>query len=630
PYASQEENSEEKSLIKYIAVAGFASGNIMLFSFALWFASKAEMGEATRDLLHWASAIIALPAIIYSGRPYFSSAYNALKHFRTNMDVPISLAVILASAMSLFETIRHGEYVYFDSSVMLLFLLLIGRYFDRKARGRAKAAAQDLLAMMQGVATIREGEKTRNLPIRDIMPEMILLVAVGEKIAADGVVIKGYSEIDTSLLTGETIPVKTEIGQKLFAGTINISAPLEIKVSSASEQSMLADIVRLMENSEQSQAYYVRIADKVAGWYTPVVHILAAFAFLLWIAKGLAWQKALMIATTVLIVTCPCALGLAVPVVQVVASGRLFRKGMMLKSGDALERLAVIDTIVFDKTGTLTIGKPQLIDADSYNKSDLQLAASLAAKSKHPLSRAISDAWKGDLINLEVSEESGNGLKSEYNGKEVRLGRRAWCGDENADNDEALEIWLNINGSKPIRFTFADVLRPDAVETINELKNNNKTIILLSGDRERVVRKIAGILGIDNYHAAMSPIDKTKFIEELSTNGKKTFMVGDGLNDAPALAAANVSISPSSGMDITQNAADIVFQGSSLSSITEAIKVAKISMRLVKQNFALSFFYNIIAVPVAIMGYITPLLAAIAMSSSSIIVVLNALRLNKK
>ena len=621
------EQTEEKFLLKCIVISGFASSTIMMFSLALWFSTKEEMGEATRDLMHWVSALFALPAIAYAGQPYFASAWNALKNMRTNMDVPISLAVILAATMSLFETIRHGEYVYFDSSTMLLFFLLIGRYLDKKARGKAKAAAQDLLAMMQGIATIREGEKLRNLPIRDILPDMQLIVAVGEKIAADGIVSKGNSEVDTSLITGETIPVAANVGSKLFAGMINMSAPIELKVSAASEQSLLADIVRLMENAEQGQAKYVRLADKVAGYYTPVVHILAAGAFIGWLLMGMAWQPALMIATTVLIITCPCALGLAVPVVQVVASSRLFKNGMLLKSGDALERLATIDTIIFDKTGTLTLGRPKLA-VSNYSLQNLQLAASLASHSKHPLSQAINAAWNGDLLSVEVNEEAGKGLSAIYQGKNLRLGKRDWCGDINAPKDDYMELWLNIDEQKT-RFIFNDEIRSDSAQVIEELKKKFR-IILLSGDRIQVVSNVAKELGIDEYFAALTPIDKTDKIAEVSKTGAKILMVGDGLNDAPALASALVSMSPSSAIDITQNAADIVFQGEKLAPVAEAIDIANQSVVLVKQNFVLSFLYNIIAVPMAIMGLVTPLVAAIAMSSSSIIVIANALRLNRK
>lgn len=622
------EENEERHLLKCIAVSGFASGNLMAFSLALWFSTQESMGTATRDLMHWISALIAMPAIFYAGQPYFRSAWNALRSWHTNMDVPISLAVVLAGVMSLFETFRHGEYVYFDSSVMLLFFLLIGRYLDKKARGKARTAARDLLAMLQGTATVLENGNTRTLPIRDIAPGMRLQVATGEKIAADGIVFLGVSEVDTSLITGETLPQRVEKGQKVFAGMINMSAPIQVDVSAANEQSLLADIVRLMENAEQNHSRYVRLADKVAGYYTPVVHLLALVSFLGWILAGLAWQKALLIATTVLIITCPCALGLAVPVVQVIASSRLFRRGMLLKSGDALERLAQVDTVVLDKTGTLTLGKPQLTNAHEVRGDNLRLAASLASHSRHPLSRALSAAYKGELIPLQPQETPGSGLSAIHNGRTLRLGRRSWCGEMNVQGDDQLELWLAADGSAPVRFTFSDVLRADAADTVKKLRQNGLAVILLSGDRNEVASSVAGQLAITEYRANITPVQKADYIRALSEKGSRVLMVGDGLNDAPALAGAHVSMSPSSAMDITQNVADIVFQGESLSPVTEAISVAKASVQLVKQNFALSFLYNILAVPLAMAGMVTPLIAAIAMSSSSLVVIANALRLN--
>lgn len=623
------EASEETFLLKCIAVSGFVTGNLMAFSLALWFSTQGSMGVGTRDLMHWVSALVGLPAVLYAGIPYYLSAYNALKHGRANMDVPITLAVLLATGMSLLETFRHGEYVYFDSSVMLLFFLLIGRYLDRKTRARARSTAQDLLAMMQGSATIREGSRLRVLPIREVTPGMRLLVAAGEKIAADGIIFAGSSDIDTGLITGETVPRRAEPGDRLFAGMINMSAPIDIDVSAASEHSLLSDIVRLMEKAEQGQATYVRLADRVARWYTPVVHILAASTFAGWLLAGLAWQKALLIATTVLIITCPCALGLAVPAVQVLASSRLFRRGMLLKSGDALERLAAIDTVVFDKTGTLTFGTPALANGGDIGERELQLAASMAAGSKHPLSRAVTAAWSGDLLPLAVQEQPGDGLCAAYEGQVLRLGRRGWCGGDSTDVDASLELWLAVEGLPPRRFTFEDQLRPDAKEVVQRLKDKGLRLMLLSGDREPVARAVAETLGIEEVAAGVTPLDKAARIQALAAQGRRVLMLGDGLNDAPSLTAAYVSMSPSSAMDITQNAADIVFQGNLLAPVTEAYGVARASIRLVRQNFALSFLYNALAIPLAVMGMVTPLIAAIAMSSSSILVVANAMRLNR-
>lgn len=621
--SESQEKREEKFLLRCLAVAGFASGNLMLFSIPLWTTDNVEMGEATRTMFQWIQAIIAIPALAYCGQPFYRSAWRALKEWRTNMDVPISVAVILATAMSVFETIHHGQHAYFDSAVMLLFFLLIGRYLESRARGRARSAAHDLLRMRTGTATalLRDGSQ-QTLPISEIREGMTLLVATGEKIGADGDIITGESELDTSLITGETIPQRVRPGTHVFAGTINLASSITLRVTGAGERSLLADIVRLMETAEQSQARYVTLADKISGWYTPAVHALAAATFAGWLYHGAPWQVALLYAATVLVITCPCALGLAVPVVQVLASGKLMRRGILLKSGSALERLAEITHVAFDKTGTLTVGRPQLLPG-TFSEQHLQLAASLAAHSRHPLSQALVQAYKGPLLTLEVCEIPGFGLEAGG----IRLGRSGWCGPD--DNTDSLpSLWLAVKGEPPVRFTFQDQLRQDARSLVASLQREGLPVSLLSGDRPEVVAQVAQECGIHDYTAALSPVDKCTRLNTLKNSGARVLMIGDGLNDAPSLASAYASMSPSSAMDITQNAADIVFQGESLAPVRLALDTSHFAQKLVKQNFFLAIAYNAVAIPLAVAGYVTPLVAAIAMSSSSLIVIANAMRLN--
>jgi Cu2+-exporting ATPase len=332
---------------------------------------------------------------------------------------------------------------------------------------------------------------------------------------------------------------------------------------------------------------------------------------------------------TVLIITCPCALGLAVPAVQVLTSGRLFRRGMLLKSADAIERMAQVDTIVFDKTGTLTQGHPRLANPAQIGSRNMQIAVSLAAHSKHPLARALFEMYGGKTLPITVQEFPGKGLEATFDRRMLRLGRRDWCGDVEAPADDSPELWLNIEGEAAVRFAFADELRSDAKLTIAELKQRGYRLCLLSGDREQPVAAVAAALGLTDFHARVSPVDKAAKIDALRKEGCKILMVGDGMNDAPALASADVSMSPSTALDIAQNAADIVFQGERLQPVIEALEVAKKAEKLVKQNFVLSFAYNIVAVPVAMLGLVTPLIAAVAMAGSSILVVLNAQRIAK-
>ena len=627
--AKKESKSEEKFLLKCLAIAGFAMGNLMMISVGLWASDGKTMGMATQDFFHLISAIIAIPAVFYSGRPFFYSAISVLKGGHTNMDVPISIAVTLATLMSVFEAFNQGEHVYFDSAVMLLFFLLIGRYLDHRAKGKAKESATELLSMLHGTATVIENGKTSAIPISELREGMEVLVAMGENIPADGAIIKGESQIDMSLITGETMPQGIKIGDEVFAGTVNLSTPLRLKVSKASDSSLLSDIVKLMEKAEQGQAKYVRLADKAARLYTPVVHSMGLLTFLgWWLLMSQPWQPSLLNAITVLIITCPCALGLAVPVVQVLASGKLMKGGILLKSGDALEKLAKVDVAVFDKTGTLTLGKPSLLEG-KYTEENLKIAASLASHSKHPLSKAICSFYNGELLEVEdLQEISGKGLQGVIGGKQVRLGNRNWCAENAEEENATLELWLLVDGEQPVQFTFSDALRSDAKQVIKQLQQRGIKTYLLSGDRQQTVEKIASKVGIENYQAKLTPTQKCDFIEEMKANGHKVLMVGDGLNDAPALATADVSISPSTAMDISQNTADIVFQGEGLQAVLNSIKTASMSEKLVKQNFMLAVIYNIIAIPMAVMGYVTPLVAAIAMSGSSLVVIGNSFRLN--
>jgi P-type Cu2+ transporter len=622
------DDRSERELLRCVAVAGFAASNVMLLAVSVWAGHFSGMGDATRTFLHWFEALIALPAIAYAGRPFFRSAFRVLRAGRTNMDVPISLAVILAPGMSLVETIRGGQHAYFDSAVTLLFFLLIGRYLDRRARGNARSAAERLLALNAvAVSLLLPDGATRSVRPEQLEAGQEILVATGERVGADGAVSSGGGELDTSLITGETVPQRVAPGDRVFAGTINLGPPLRLRVRAAGEGTLLAEIVRLMELAEQRRSRFVAIADRVARAYAPVVHSLALLTLLGWTLTGAApWQTALLYAIAVLIITCPCALGLAVPAVQVLASSRLMRRGTLLKSATALERFARADMVVFDKTGTLTLGRP--IPADEVDAGDLAAAAGMAKASRHPLARALAAAAPHAPLTAGVEEIAGCGLRLVTVEGEWRLGRRDWAAGVAEDDAVGTELWLARPGDAAVRFGFTDRLRSDAGEVVAELRRRGYAVALLSGDRAPTVRQVATELGIDDWHAACTPAEKTARLESWAKAGRRVLMVGDGLNDAPALAAAYVSLSPSSAVDIAQTAADAVFQGTHLAPVLELIDVARRAERLVKQNFALSFGYNLPAVPFAILGYVTPLVAAVAMSSSSLLVVLNSLRLS--
>ncbi|MGE0154887.1 MAG: heavy metal translocating P-type ATPase [Reyranellaceae bacterium] len=615
----------DRELLRAMAVAGFAAANVMLLSVAVWAGHAQGMGPATRELMHWVSALVALPAILYAGRPFFRSALAALRARRTNMDVPIGIGVLLASGMSLVETVTGGPHAYFDSAITLLFFLLIGRYLDERARGRARGAVEHLVTLQSSSVNVLQpdGSLTATAPSQ-VPPGARIAVAAGERIGVDGVVREGRSDVDTALVTGETVPVALGPGDAAFGGTLNISAPLVLEVTATGEATLLAQIVRLMEAAERGRNRYVALADRVSRRYAPVVHCTAALTFAYWtLVAGMAWQPALLIAVSVLIITCPCALALAVPVAQVVASTRLMRRGTLIKSPTALERLEAVDTVVFDKTGTLTIGRPELVAEPARDKAVLQAAAALATVSRHPLAQALVRAAGPVSAAAGVEEIPGQGLRS----NETRLGSRAFAGRADGPQHSDLELWFRQPGREPVCFRFRDRLREDAAETVARLRQGGYGVMLLSGDREPTVARVAREAGIDDWQAAAQPQDKLQVLAALAAAGRRCLMVGDGLNDGPALAAASVSASPSAAVDLAKNAADVVFQGDRLAPVAEMLGVARRANAIMKQNLAIALLYNLGAVPLAVLGLVTPLVAAVAMSSSSLIVIANSLRL---
>ena len=625
----KESDREGRGLLRSLAVAGFATANVMLLSVSVW-AGGGEMGPATRELMHWVSAMIAVPAALYAGRPFFSSALRALKAGHANMDVPISLAVVLALSMSLFEFFKGGPHTYFDAAVMLLFFLLIGRYLDHRLRLRARAAARDLLALQAATSSRLNADGTlTSVAARDIAPGDRLLLAPGDRAPVDSVIEEGASSLDMSLVSGESAPVRAGEGALLYSGVLNLTSKLVVRAVKSADASLVADLTRLIEAGEQSKSRYIRLADKAASLYVPVVHSLALATFLGWLFIGdIGLRASVMNAVAVLIITCPCALGLAAPAVQVVATGRLFRSGVLVKSGDALERLAEVDAVVFDKTGTLTYGKPRLANREEISDDVLKAAASLARVSRHPLARAIiAEAGPGQPAP-DAIETAGAGVEGTVGGAPARLGRAAWVGAPEDNGDDAQETWLKLGDAAPVRFRFEDRLREDARETVEKLEKLGLEVEMLSGDRKAAAASIAERLGIRAWRAELQPQDKIARLDALKEKGVRVAMVGDGLNDAPSLAGAHASFSPGTAADASQAAADYVYQGDGLAPIAETVVVARAARRRMIENFAFAALYNACAVPLAALGHVTPLIAAVAMSGSSIIVTLNALRLS--
>lgn len=610
-----------RAILTRIAVSGFAMMNVMLLSVAVWSGAT----DATRDMFHWISAAIAVPAIAYAAQPFFTSAWTALRAKRLNMDVPISLAILLAAGMSIYETSLSGSHVYFDAALSLTFFLLAGRYLDYRTRSIARSAAEELAALEVPRAHLADGTV---VPIGELTTDHIVRVVPGARVPVDGIVTGGASELDRSLLTGETLPVGAGIGTVVSAGEVNLTGPLLVQVTAAGADSSLHRLADLVAMAETSRNRYTSLADRAARIYAPLVHLLALFAFTGWVVATGDVRHAVNVAVAVLIITCPCALGLAVPAVTTAASGRLFRAGMLIKSATALERLAEIDTVVFDKTGTLTQGRPQPSNWDDSPADLRAIVMGLTQGSAHPLSASLYDAARASGCTpapvSNVVEVAGQGVEAQWNGQRLRLGRAAWLG---ATPLAQTATYLKIGDAPAVAFTFVDHLRDGAEQAVKALKAQGKDVVLLSGDAPAAVADIAARVGIEAWEAECLPMGKALRIKELSDAGRKVLMVGDGLNDTAALAAAHVSISPASALEATRVVSDIVLLGNSLAPIGEATKVAVSATRRIKENFAIAAGYNMIAIPIALAGFATPLAAALAMSTSSITVSLNALRL---
>ncbi|KRA84482.1 heavy metal translocating P-type ATPase [Altererythrobacter sp. Root672] len=614
-------DSAVRQFLAPLAVAGFAAMNVMLLSVSVW--SGAD--GSTRDLFHWLSALIGVPAIAYAGQPFFRSAWGALRKGRTNMNVPISLGVLIATGLSLYETMVHGRHAWFDGALMLLTFLLAGRALDAMMRDRARAGVDALISQAPQGATVIGEDGTLTWQATDALrPGMVLRVVAGERLAADGEIVSGTSQFDQSLLTGESRPIAARAGDQVLAGTLNLTGPVDVRVSHTGHDTTLAEIVRLMEASTQNRSRYVRLADRASRLYAPAVHTLAALSVVGWLIGGASLYQALVIGVAVLIITCPCALGLAVPVAQVVSCGALMRAGIMVKDGSALERIALVDRALFDKTGTLTMSRPEPDPKvlASFDPVAASVALALASHSGHPLSRALAAALtaaghRAAEIDT-VEERPGDGVFARWLGLDVALRR--------PEAANGIAVSLHIEGRPPWLIPYDYHLRPDYAQALAELRDLGVEASIVSGDNVAAVAEVARMTGL-SAQANASPGDKQALIGRLQAAGRRVLMVGDGLNDGPALAAADASLAPGSASDVGFQAADLVYTRDSLLSIPQAVRAARATTRVVKQNFALAIGYNVLAVPLAMAGLVTPLLAAVAMSTSSLVVIANSLRL---
>lgn len=610
-------DARARDLLLRLGVAGFAMMNVMLLSVAVWSGAT----DATRDLFHLLSAAIALPVALFSAQPFFRTAWSALRVGRLNMDVPISLAILLAGGMSLYEALNGGAHAYFDAALSLTFFLLIGRYLEHRTRAASRSAAQDLAALEDRSARrVLASGTFETVAVTDLRIGDTVMVPTGARLPVDGRLLDQGAVTDRSLLTGESDAVNHKVSAALQAGEINLGAPLRVQATAVGADTSLHQLAHLVETAEQARNRYTALADRAAGIYAPAVHLLALGAFVGWFWASGDLRLSLNIAIAVLIITCPCALGLAVPAVSTAAVGRLFKLGFLVKSATALERLAEVDRVIFDKTGTLTL--PGVGAAwTEVPEQHRGVARALADASDHPVSRAIAaqlDAAPAKVSDL--AEVSGAGMSGTWEGRPVWLGR----GDAvNATCGSALVLKI---GGRIYPLSQSEALRDGAKAALRGLEAQGLGIEILSGDRADKAQATAHDLGVSTGIGSVSPQEKHDRIADYSAQGERVCMIGDGLNDTAALAAAHASVAPASALDAARTASDVVLISGSLADLPKLFATARHAVLLCRQNFAIAAAYNAIAIPVALSGYATPLLAALAMSVSSITVLLNALR----
>lgn len=606
-------DDQGKALLTRLAVAGFAMMNVMLMSVAVWSGAT----DATRDLFHLLSAMIALPVVAYAGQPFFQNALSALRVGRLNMDVPISLAILLAAGMSLFETLNGGEHAYFDAALSLTFFLLIGRYMDHRTRSAARSAAKELTALEVHTADRLTAGIVETVKVADLRAGDTIWVPTGARVPVDGALLEDHALTDRAILTGESAAVALNLGDPVQAGELNLSSPFKMSALSVGEDSSLRQMAALVETAENARNSYTALADRAAQIYAPAVHLLALVAFAGWLIATGDVRHSLNIAIAVLIITCPCALGLAVPAVSTAAVSRLFSFGFLVKHATALERLAEVDHVVFDKTGTLT--QPAVIVPASLSVHELGLLKTLAQASHHPMSRALVQALEGVTTQevTDIREHAGQGLEGWNDGERIRLGHGTW-------------LDADFTGFG-VRFADAPAQQIESVDTLREgvqdaLSGLALPCEVITGDAIGPAQALERKLQIP-VTAQARPEDKLHRLQQLKKNGAHVLMVGDGLNDTAALAAAHASIAPAKALEASRSASDIVVLKDSFADLPVIVKVARATRKLSQQNFAIAALYNCIAVPIALAGFATPLAAALAMSISSLTVLANAQRM---
>ncbi len=625
---------ERAAAIRRLAVAGFGAMQVMMLAVALYAGAAQGMDTNLELFLRWVSLLIATPVLMYSARPFFTAAWRDLKMRAPGMDVPVALAIGGAFLASLWATITRSGEIYFDSVTMFTFFLLLGRFLEMTARQRAGRAAEELVKLLPAMALRVEQDRETLVAVSDLQTGDTVIVKPGETIPADGVIVKGTSSVDESLLTGESLPLRKTTDSSVIGGSVNIESPLYVRVTQVGQDTVLAAIQRLLERAQSEKPRLAQLADKVAGYFVIALLIIAATVGTIW------WQidaeHAFWVVISVLVVTCPCALSLATPTALTAATGRLTRQGMLTTRGHALETLARVNHVVFDKTGTLTHGKLTLSQIQNFSDLSeqqlLSLAASLESHSEHPIARAIVASSDEHIVAEDIQNIPGQGISATIDGQRYLIGSETFMQSSGltVPTSQPCQVYLADSQSVLAGFVFSDRLRSGARELIEQLHAMGIQTSLLSGDRTEQVQDVASRLTIPTALSGLLPQDKLAKLKQYQQHGDVVAMVGDGVNDAPVLSQAQVSIAMGEGTQIAHASADMVLLSNDLAQLANSIQVARQTRTIIKQNLAWALLYNVVALPLAASGWVAPWMAAIGMSTSSLVVVLNALRLTAR
>jgi len=636
------QKKERGHSLRRIAIAAAGMMQVMMLAISLYLGDSMGMDANTEKFLRWISLLLTTPVIFFASSVFFISAWRDLKRKRFGMDVPVSIAILSAYLASMWATVTGTGEVYFDSVNMFTFFLLVGRFLEMEARHKSGQVAEALVRLLPDTATRLDNGEQQVIPANELHLGDTVLIKPGEVIPADGVVLEGESSVNESLLTGESMPLDKVINSQLIGGTVNIESPLTMKVEKQGEGTVLSAIVRLLDQAQTEKPNIAKFADKVASWFVLVLLIIAVGVFAFW-AMNVDLSQAFWITLSVLVVTCPCALSLATPLASTAATGELTKKGVLTTRGHALETLAKVDHVIFDKTGTLTYGR---LTVENYTLSgllseemSLKLAVSLEAVSEHPIAHAIcqlsvealSSAESTNTLDIQdVRITSGKGVEASFEGKIYRIGNRQFAQKlvtNPLPETSGTQVYLVNEEGWIASFSMQDSLRSESKQAIKALHALGISTSILSGDNQQVVDSVTAELGIDQGYGELLPQNKLAKLSELQQQGQVIAMLGDGVNDAPVLAQAQVSIAMGKGSQLAQASADMVLLSENLQHLPEAIVVARKMTMIIKQNFLWAIVYNLLAIPLAAAGFVAPWMAAIGMSASSLVVVLNSLRL---